>query len=408
MTSIRPFMGAYYNENDPFAAAWLRELIKADMIAPGEIDERSIEEVQPEDLNGFTQCHFFGGIGTWSYALRAAGWPDSRECWTGSCPCQPLSGAGKRKGHIDERHLWPAFYRLIAECKPTVVLGEQVASKIGREWLSAVRADLESLGYACGAADLPAASVAAPHIRQRLYFVANANSNDGSTDGGWSRHQWSNGRSVDCGRGETRGMADALRSGRQQERRGAFGDEKEDGRARRNGREPDGDHFVAGSGEVGGVENAERLGRRAGNPPVSRPESGRSFPDNASELGKPDDSGLSPRQREEVCGSGWREEGRATQQPSRSFWSNAEWIYCRDGKWRPVEPAPLGLAPELAADLGCVRLAGGKEVFFPLIQKGKNRVGRLRGYGNALCAETAIAFIEAYLAIDRTNRKGTI
>ncbi|KKK66801.1 hypothetical protein LCGC14_2960470, partial [marine sediment metagenome] len=76
-------------------------------------------------------------------------------------------------GHADERHLWPAFYDLIAECRPPVVLGEQVASKDGREWLAGVRADLEALGYAVGAADLCAACVGAPHIRQRLWWVAN-------------------------------------------------------------------------------------------------------------------------------------------------------------------------------------------------------------------------------------------
>ena len=78
------------------------------------------------------------------------------------------------KGHADERHLWPAFFRLIAECRPVCVFGEQVVSNDGREWLSGVRADLETLGYACGAADLPAAGVAAPQNRSRLYWVADA------------------------------------------------------------------------------------------------------------------------------------------------------------------------------------------------------------------------------------------
>ena len=165
---------AYYNEIDPYAAQWLRNLIAAGLIAPGDVDERSIVEVRADDLQGYAQCHFFAGIAGWSHALRFAGWPDEQPVWTGSCPCQPLSSAGQRKGHADERHLWPAFHDLIAECRPPVVLGEQVASADGREWLAGVRADLEHLGYACGAADLPAACVGAPHVRQRLFWVADA------------------------------------------------------------------------------------------------------------------------------------------------------------------------------------------------------------------------------------------
>jgi hypothetical protein len=69
---------AYYNEIEPFAAQWLRNLIDAGHIAPGVVDTRSIEEVTANDLKGFTQCHFFAGIGVWSYALRRAGWSDDR------------------------------------------------------------------------------------------------------------------------------------------------------------------------------------------------------------------------------------------------------------------------------------------------------------------------------------------
>ena len=91
-------MTAYYNEHDPKTAAWLRELIKRDLIAPGYVDERSIEDVKPDELSKYTQCHFFAGIGGWSLALRIAGWPDDRPVWTGSCPCQPFSAAGGGSG----------------------------------------------------------------------------------------------------------------------------------------------------------------------------------------------------------------------------------------------------------------------------------------------------------------------
>lgn len=87
----------YYNEFDPFAAAWLRELIKEKLIPQGDVDERSITEIQPDDLRGYTQCHFFAGIGGWSLALQLAGWPSDRPVWTGSCPCQPFSSAGRQE-----------------------------------------------------------------------------------------------------------------------------------------------------------------------------------------------------------------------------------------------------------------------------------------------------------------------
>lgn len=144
------------------------------MIPKGEVDERSIREIEPSDLKGFVQCHFFAGVGGWSFALDLAGWPADRPVWTGSCPCQPFSSAGRRAGASDERHLWPVWYGLIQERRPSTVLGEQVESADGRPWLAGVRADLELLGYAVGAADLCAASVGAKHVRQRLWWVADA------------------------------------------------------------------------------------------------------------------------------------------------------------------------------------------------------------------------------------------
>jgi len=146
----------YYNEHDPFAAEWLRELIKAGHIAPGVVDERSIEDVAPNYLDGFLQCHFFAGIGGWSLALRRAGWPDDRPIWTGSCPCQPFSAAGKGLGFADERHLWPAWFHLISECRPAAIFGEQVASKATGPWFDLVQADLEAMGYAFGCVPFPA------------------------------------------------------------------------------------------------------------------------------------------------------------------------------------------------------------------------------------------------------------
>ena len=89
--------GVYYNDNEPFVCDWLENLIKAKLLPDGAVDRRRIEEVRPEDVQGFTQCHFFAGIGGWAYALQLAGWGD-RPVWTGSCPCQPFSAAGKALG----------------------------------------------------------------------------------------------------------------------------------------------------------------------------------------------------------------------------------------------------------------------------------------------------------------------
>ncbi len=161
-----------YNDIDKPACAWMRELAAQGHIPPGDVDSRSIADLTGADVARYTQSHFFAGIAGWPLALRLAGWPPDRPVWTGSCPCQPFSSAGKRKGQADERHVWPEFARLIGECRPPVVFGEQVASAVGHGWLDGVFADLEGLGYACGAAVLGAHSVGAPHIRQRLWWVA--------------------------------------------------------------------------------------------------------------------------------------------------------------------------------------------------------------------------------------------
>lgn len=184
-------MTAYYNDNEPFMAQWLRGLIAQGHIAPGDVDERSIVDVKPDDLKGYDQCHFFAGLGGWSHALRLAGWPDDRPVWTGSCPCQPFSEAGKRAGFDDQRHLWPVWFRLIQECGPAIAFGEQVASKDGVVWFDRVAADLEAANYACGALVLPANSVGAGHRRDRFFFAAHA---IGTDAGGRLAHRW--GRSV--------------------------------------------------------------------------------------------------------------------------------------------------------------------------------------------------------------------
>lgn len=210
----------YYNEIDPYAAQWLRNLIEAGHIAHGIVDDRSITDVKPADLAGYTQCHFFAGIGVWSHALRQSGWPDSRPVWTGSCPCQPFSAAGNQKGTADERHLWPVWFNLIRECRPPVIFGEQVEAAVNHGWLDLVQADLEGEDYACGAVGIPAAGVGAPHIRQRLFFMADA---DSGRYNGWAATA-----------GQQEGASPRLANG------GAFGELADDIDAGSQGRLPGG------------------------------------------------------------------------------------------------------------------------------------------------------------------------
>lgn len=167
---------AYYNEIDKFAAAWLRNLIAAGHIMPGDVDERDIRDVTPQDLEGYTQCHFFAGIGGWSLAARNAGWPDDRPLWTGSCPCQPFSEAGHGKAFDDHRHLWPEFYRLISQYRPAVVFGEQVTKAIRWGWLDLVANDMERADYAIAPIIIPACAVGSTQNRKRIFFCADAKS----------------------------------------------------------------------------------------------------------------------------------------------------------------------------------------------------------------------------------------
>ena len=339
-------MSAFYNEIDPYAAQWLRNLIAAGHIAPGDVDERSIVDVQPADLAGYDQCHFFAGIGGWSHALRLAGWADDRPVWTGSCPCQPFSAAGKRKGVDDARHLWPEFRRLIAECSPPVVFGEQVASADGRTWLAGVRADLEALVYAVGAADLCAASVGAPHIRQRLWWVADAN-------------QGQRGRLAD---GEGR-LGDGAATGRVEG----------DGLAQSGGatrRRADADGGLAGDG---GLQPGWQHGQQ--------PQDGR-----AGGMGDADDAGL-PQRPEPEGRSAVGHEGPAADAPGPlGFWSAFDLLPCTDGKARRVEPGTFPLAH------GSTFKLGSGSAF-----EGKSRVGMLRAYGNAIVPPVAAEFIAAFM-----------
>ncbi|MEH8663457.1 DNA cytosine methyltransferase [Klebsiella quasipneumoniae subsp. similipneumoniae] len=316
---------AYYNEIDPFAAQWLRNLIAAGHIAPGEVDERSIEDVTPDDLRGFTQCHFFAGIGVWSHSLRLAGWPDDRPVWTGSCPCQPFSAAGKGDGFADERHLWPHFFHLISERRPQHVFGEQVAAGIANAWFDLVQADLEGMGYAFGLVPFTSAGIGAPHIRERAYWVAES--------AGEQCQKLLPGLAQGVGAEGSRSSAKST-----------------------------------GLCSVGSLDNADKPGLE------------RHFR-NDSAAGREGTTGP-------VAAPGVHMRALEV----NGFWRDADWLLCRDDKWRPVEPGTFPLVDGAAARLGRVEPGVARVA-------SSNRVGRLKGYGNAINAQAAAAFIRAYMGV---------
>lgn len=370
-------MTAYYNELDPYAAQWLRNLIAAGHIAPGDVDTRDIRDVRPDDLRGFTQCHFFAGIGVWSYALRMAGWPDDRPVWTGSCPCQPFSAAGAGLGFADERHLWPHWFHLISERRPATVFGEQVASKDVDPWIDLVQDDMEALGHAFGAIAFPAASIGSPNIRDRTYWMAHAHSKRGrrhsgavsgaqtSLDRTWLENGY-------CAHGSRIGGADGGMADTTSERRnwrtdpagttgGAFA-------------APDGTAIGMGNASGERLEGHPRHDRAAGREGSARSVAATGVPSGMADpdLDRQPPGRLSVRPRRQDAPEAV--EPRASEDvrpsPTNGRWRDADWLLCRDGKWRPVEPGT-----------------------FPLAHGAPARVGRLRAYGNAINAEAAIEFI---------------
>ena len=312
-----------YNENEPFAIRWLEQLQERNLIPEGRIDGRSITELRPEDCG--PTSHFFAGIGGWAYALQLAGWDPARDVWTGSCPCQPFSIAGKGTGTSDKRHLWPIWRDLIAQYRPATIFGEQTSSNLGRDWLSGVRADLEALGYAVGAADLCAASVNAPHRRQRLYWVAHA------------------GHGGDRGRDGLRGPATGVASPERANQGSGQGRQDQAGfRAL--------DDLTDGGQVYGPVDGLVNTLRGGASNPDTEAKQGRNGPD----FRVPGETGLS------------------------DFWDQFDIAECRaiDGsvQYRRIEP---GLPP----------VADGLP----------NRVGRIRGFGNAIVPQLAATFIRAFL-----------
>jgi DNA (cytosine-5)-methyltransferase 1 len=395
-------MTCYYNDTDPFCQQWLRNLMATGEIPRGDVDARDIRQVETPGLTGYATCHFFAGIGGWPLALRLSGWPDDVPVWTGSCPCQPFSSAGRRQGRRDARHLWPRWLLLIAECRPAVIFGEQVASKAGREWLSGVRTSLEVLGYAVGLADLCAACLGAPHIRQRLFWVAIADDANGKRSHNTSTTAVtpnpgasSRGNGVESpGRSPAGGLANGKGRGR-----GERGD------APRKG---DGGH-VDGGVAIGGVGHAsgDALGRDARAASGAKAQGqGEGVQAGAGGLDitrSGATGGVGDAGREQRPG---RRQGRGVEAPERREpgvhaqqaypdgpWADAYLVGCADGKCRRVGAGLQPLAHGIPRGMG-----SGEPTFRGVVRSARrNRVGRLRGYGNAIVPQLAAAFVRAVM-----------
>jgi DNA (cytosine-5)-methyltransferase 1 len=394
----------YYNEWDSFAADWLRELIKDGLIPDGEVDNRSIADVRPEDLKEFTQCHFFAGIGGWSRALQLAGWSSDRSVWTGSPPCQSFSTAGKGKGKDDERHLWPVFFNLIRECQPPTVFGEQVAAAIRFGWLDDLQTDFEREGYSSAAVVLPAGGIGAPHKRERLFFVADSHN---------KRHEWSQeaGREARSGVEHTGSVSMAdTKSGRHKQSEqfsngcSSQSDKRQSDSSgncesqrqlmadscgeRCGGKEWGGEAEEKGQSERYGSERSSHssVGNTDSDRPKSRNEAaetaGHGNPINSASIwpdsvGNTEHDGSHEAEIGRSTGPGKAEGGMLELERSDSlFWGSSEVIYCRDGKYRPIPTEPA---------------------LFPLADGIPNRVGILRGAGNAIVPQAAAEIIKAYL-----------
>ena len=382
----------YYNEIDPHAAEWLRNLIAGGHIPAGWVDTRSIVDVSPHELTPYCQQHFFAGVAGWALALRLAGWPDDRPVRTGSCPCQPFSVAGKGLKEKDPRHLWPYFRDLIAFGEPTITFGEQVASHDGRDWLAGVRADLENLGYEVGAADLCAACVGAPDIRQRLYWVGIPKGNGQQMRIDQDRGLRGEGLAEGC---ELGGLADAKHAVRR-----PVDEHGEDGRDRQDTRRQEAHGELGTCGEVRRLADQPRRGLGADGSASGQPghaeqreQAGRL--DNLLQPGLEAHAGdvqnwNQPR---------WDRAHKAGPVAAASLnaWSDSRSIFCSDGKTRriPVEPRFFPLVNGIPSRLGPLLTALQPMGRSAIKAARSNVVSRLKGYGNAIVPELAAAFIVA-------------
>jgi DNA (cytosine-5)-methyltransferase 1 len=329
---------AYYNEFDPKAAAWLRQLIKDGLIANGVVDERSITDVSADDIRGFNQVHWFAGIGGWSHSLRIAGVSDEYPVWTASLPCQPFSVAGSGKGKDDERHLLPHFLELVRQCKPDTIFGEQVEGAIRHGWLCDLQTTMEAEGYAVGHCVLGAHSVGSFHQRQRLYWVA-------------------------CGMDDPKSQRRSIR---------------------------DSKHFGKTNGEIDSSTNpGDSIAKQSSAMQITR-IAGQLNPETtntANRMGNP----TSNKEHTEPTR---RLHAELSNERYSGIWTRPEWLYCRDNKYRPIKPSIKPLADGIPRGMGYI---GDPSEPINANATQEARGMRLKGYGNAIVPQVAAEFISAFI-----------
>ena len=361
-------MKAYYNEFDPKAASWIRQLIANGLIMDGIVDDRSIIEVTPDDLKGFTRHHFFAGIGGWELALQLADWPIDRPVCTASLPCQPFSVAGAQKGKEDERHLLPHFIALVKQCNFQTIFGEQVPGAIKHGLLDDLCTEMEREKYTVGAIVLTAAGTGAPHIRQRLYWVADSiNTGSQGRLSGWQDQE----RETVSGHAGCGGSISGL---------GNNSNKRLEGSAR-EGVQGTVDGLTSASSRMGDTEHDGHVTCQITASDVQPSAEWRQNGENFSgqftgASGRTDATSLSG------C------------QDGRTEWSDPDWLYCRDEKYRPIKPSIEPLANGLPRGVGYS--SNPSEPIEPNNTQ-EARVMRLKGYGNAIVPQVAASFISAFL-----------
>ncbi len=337
---------AYYNEIDPFAAAWLRNLIDAGCIAPGVVDTRSIEEVTANDLKDSHSAISSPGSAS---GLTPCGAPDGLTVAPSGQVPAPASHSASQENAGNSTT--PATCgHMVLPCiavPPSRYLGEQVASKDGLAWFDVVQLNLEEAEYAVAVVNLCAAGIGAPHIRQRLFWVADATykQHQKRLSGCAESHRPRSGRSPAESTGYClpHGLAHTNNDSRERRLSGWQDSQRE---------------VINGSSGCGGTDSrlayADNEQRPLTLPAKGYEDISRQWNKNSEAIaGFSSDSGTSP---------------------VNGFWRDADWLFCRDGKWRPVKP---GLKPLVNG------LAG--------------RVGQVRAYGNAIVAPVAETFIRAYM-----------